>query len=213
MRHVHDFECRYLNRDFGFISTEIGNSSGIPNTGVMTPKSPDCRASERAGREEKALLILLPPSPILPLSSSLFQLIVYRKFIPARMKIALCSTEGEKSQGPQWGCCYNCSPCDPRWCRVPDKTMLAAMQIIQKLSSSLRWEIQYQSQVEWATKCHIQHVTIPKLFMPFNGRWTETSLNFYSPVVGARECQQDRSPKRKNLCRTTYSVFARLEVS
>ena len=76
-----------------------------------------------------------PPSPILPLSSSLFQLIVYRKFIPARMKIALCSTEGEKGQGPQWGCCYNCSPCDPRWCRVPNKTMLAAMQIIQNTKS------------------------------------------------------------------------------
>ena len=53
-----------------------------------------------------------------------------------------------------------------------------------------------------------QHVTIPRLFMPFNGRWTETSLNFYSPVVGARECQQDRSPKRKNLCRTTVSSLA-----
>ena len=39
---------------------------------VMTPKSPDCREERKK------------------LSSILSQLIVYRKFIPARMKIALC---------------------------------------------------------------------------------------------------------------------------
>ena len=47
--------------------------------------------------------------------------------------------------------------------------------------------------------------------MPFNGRWMDRNeFEFLFP--GRRECQQDRSPKRKNLCRTYY-VFARYEAS